>query len=424
MRYTNGKLILNQDTYIVILFIMSLLHPILGLVLYIGLFKIVLDSGVVGAIKYIIILSLRGLLSVKVGVSLSSLNTLKLMIFMLLSIYIIYVCMFNKFLKKNNFFIILFGLLFCITTILFSFISGSYPVTSTFKSISFGLVFFGIILGIVQTKNKIDWRKYLLKILTPFFIISFLLIPFPSYKLINNSFQGVFNHVNLCGIMCAIYISCLLVNKPDTTKKSILRYIFIISSLVMIYLTSSRTGMFVSIIVLISYFIAYNHSKTSYLVIALSILTCISIYFFNDQINSMINKNVFEYVYKSNENDILASRRETQKKAISKYEANPFFGAGFMTPYIDDYVDYSLNMSLTMEPGSIIWSLFGDVGILGTTIFIMFIGIIILSGQFKNIFLIFCALGVCAGEMVFFSVNNGISVILFTLIALYTSYNK
>ena len=44
-----------------------------------------------------------------------------------------------------------------------------------------------------------------------------------------------------------------------------------------------------------------------------------------------------------------------------------------MTPYKEGYIDYSLKMSLNVEPGSIIWSLFGDVGIIGTILFIVFI---------------------------------------------------
>ena len=422
MRYIKGKLILNQDAYVTILFILSLLHPIFGLFFYFGLLKIVLDSGVVGAIKYIIILSLRGLLSVKIGVSLGSLNTLKLIIFMSLSLYIIYVSVFKKSLKKNNFFIILSCILFCLVAIFFSFISGSYPITSTFKSISFGLVFLGIILGISGTKDKINWSKYLLRILTPFFVISFLLIPFPSYKLINNSFQGVFNHVNLCGIMCTSYITCLLVNKPEARNEHILQIIFIVATFIMLFLTSSRTGMFVSIIVIAFNFILHNHYKTTYLIIGLSILTCISIYFLNDRVNSLVNTTVFEYVYKNNENDVFASRRDTQKMSIHKYKANPLVGSGFMTPYIDDYVDYSLNFSLTVEPGSIIWSLFGDVGILGTIIFIIFVIVIVLSGNIKNLFLVMSVIGVCSGEMVFFSVNS-MAVIFYALLALYITSN-
>ncbi len=423
MKVRINKLNAKETLYTVILFILSLFHPIFGVIFYVGLLKLVVDNAVEGAIKYIIMISLRDLLSIKVGVSLASLNTVKLMIFIALSLYIVYMS-FNCKIKKKNFRIIVSCTIFCSATIIFSFFTGSYPITSAFKCISFGIVFCSMITGITTTKKKIDWREYLVKVLTPIFIMSFLVIPFSSFRLLNDNFQGIFNHVNVCGIMCTVYISCLLLNKPRDTKKLLMQILQILLTLIMQYLTASRTGMLVSLIVIFTSFIFNHHSKIIYITIIFITFSCFTIYIFNDNVHDLVNNTITEYIYKGNENDILASRRSTQEIALDKYEKNPLVGSGFMTPYKEGYIDYSLKMSLNVEPGSIIWSLFGDVGIIGTILFIVFIITIAASGYLQNIYLMFCVFGICSGEMLFFSVNNSISTILYLLLACYISYKE
>ena len=423
MKLVNSKLLVNEKLYIMILFLLSLLNPIFGVVFYIGAIRLVYNSGMVGIIKYIIFVTMRDLLSLKIAVSLSSLNTFKLFIFILLALYCIYISLMDKCIKKNlN--VILSCIFFCILAALFSFCTGSYPITSIFKCISFGIVFCALIIGIVQTKDTMDWCKYLITVLTPFFIISFLVIPFPSFRIINDNFQGIFNHVNMCGIMCTIYITFLLFNKIKNNKEMITKIILIIMTLFMQYLTFSRTGMLVSIIVIFINFVFNRHSMVTYLLIASFMFGCYIVYNLNDDIKSLVNTTVVDYIYKGNQEDIFASRRILQKEAENKYSENPFIGSGFMTPYIRDYVDYSLNTSLNVEPGSIIWTLFGDVGIFGTIAFIIFVCSIVISGRLKNIFLILCVFGICSGEMVFFSINNGISIFLYLLLASYISYKK
>lgn len=107
-----------------------------------------------------------------------------------------------------------------------------------------------------------------------------------------------------------------------------------------------------------------------------------------------------------------------QKMQEEKYNNNKLIGSGFMMPYISNYSSLGLEMSLNVEPGNLIWCLRGDVGIIGTIVFVLFLVSILLFGNFKYLSLLISSIGVCMGEMVFFSVNS-IGILLYVLIAIY-----
>lgn len=413
MKLKEKKLFLNINEYIIILFILSLFHPIFGFIFYIGSLKLIQKEKVIGAIKYMIIVTMRDLLSSAVGASLGNLNTLKLCIILVISLYILKLTFYN--IKSQGIKLILFfTMLFCVYVTLTSFISGSYPIVSIFKVWIFGLNFVAIIYGIYYTRKKIDWLYYIFYVLTPFFVISFFIIPFGKFRIVNDNFQGVFNHVNLMGIMGTLYISVLLNIKKN---KMDIYTILIVLILYMQYLTASRTGMFVSIFIIFVHFLININVKKA--ICFLMIITiAFSFYYYNSTIKNIVNTEIHEYIYKNNTNDILSSRRELQQNFQEKYQNNPLIGSGFMVPFDQAVQDYSFDMSIIYEPGNLFWELIGGVGIIGFVLFILLIILILCRGNLDRISLILSSIGVCLGEMVFFSVNN-MAVLLYVFIAIF-----
>ncbi|WP_288147060.1 O-antigen ligase family protein [Thomasclavelia cocleata] len=418
MRLIDRKITINLNKFVIILFILSLFHPLFGLIFYIGSLKLVQKEKMIGAIKYMLIVTMRGILSIKTGVSLGNLDTIKLVFIIVLSLYILKYTFYNIKLQsfKSIFFCVIF---FCVYVSIVSFISGSYPIVSTFKVWSFGLNFVAMLYGVYYTRERIHWINYMFHVLTPFFVISFLVIPFESFRIINNNFQGVFNHVNMMGIMGAIYISVLLNIEEN---KRIMYNILIAITLYMQYLTASRTGLFVSIFIIsIHYFINLNIKKMVFFLITMTLLA--AVYYINPTIKNLIGNEIRSYIYKGNENDILASRREVGEKSQKKFESNELIGSGFMVPFDKNIKDYNLNMSIIYEPGNLFWELLGGVGIIGLFLFFLFILVIILNGYINYISLILTAIGICLGEMVIFSINN-MAILLYMLIGIYLIKEK
>ena len=406
MEIKNGILKISTHNICILLFIISLVVLPGIIMLYMGLLYLTYKEKIMGAIKSLIIITFRGILSTAVAVYAGSYDTMKLFVIFILSLYILYKSFdVNK--KVNRITVIVFSIfIFCIYIIIASFISGSYPVTSFFKIVSFFITFVAVIEGIYITKEKIDWLEYLCKWLTILMITSFFLLPFDSFKTINNNFQGVFNHVNVLGVIGALYISLLLVkNESIVVKNKLAKKVLIIMTLIMQYYTLSRTGLIISCICLFVNFIT-NTSIKKIIYISVIFLSCFIVYTTNDTINTQINNELISFIYKGNQSNILASRRDIQKDSQLKYENNELLGSGFMLPFEKNVRDYSLNLGKNYEPSNLIWMLIGDTGQIGVLLFLVFTFLLIINGQIKYIILVISSFGICMGEMVFFSVNN------------------
>lgn len=419
MSLKNGVLRMRIHSLCIVFFISSLLFAPLVLVMYAGLVYLTYKEGIKGAIQSMIIMTFRGILSTAVAVSVGSYNTLKLILILFLSCYIIYNTL--NITKNRKMKIILIGVLvFSFFSIIASFISGSYPITSSFKMISFFMTFVSILYGIYKTRTQFDWLNYIYKWFTYLMVVSFFLIPFNRFRIINTNFQGVFNHVNLMGVIGALYISILLIKK-DVSYKIILN-VLIVMTLIMQYLTASRTGLIISISCLLIYEMAHISIKRFFLVwIPICFILCF--YSFNTKVHTYIDSQVTSYIYKGNQNDILASRRDVQKNSQIKYENNKIYGSGFMMPFSENVKNYSLDMGGFYEAGNLFWMLIGDTGIIGFILFSVFLFILILNGKLKNIYLIISSFGICMGEMVFFSVNN-FSILIYVILAIYITINN
>ena len=152
MSLKNGILKLSIHRICILLFLGSLIISPIVLILYIGLLFLTYRKGIVGAIESLIIVTFRGILSTAVSANVGSFSIIKLGLIFLLSLYIIYNSLeINKIIRFRL--IILSSLIFCVYSIIASFITGSYPISSTFKIISFFITFIAIINGAYKTRN-------------------------------------------------------------------------------------------------------------------------------------------------------------------------------------------------------------------------------------------------------------------------------
>lgn len=401
------------DIYFLALFFLSFLHPFLGLLFYIALLYY-WRCGTEGCLKALIFLTTRGIMNPAIATQTYFPAFRWIVLLGSTSLILISAKLrganktkYNKvFLITLYFFIIVFG---------FGLFISSYPVTSSFKLISFTVTFLAVIKGMAATEHIFKLKEFFVGFYTILFIVSALMIPFPYFRVINTDFQGIFNHVNIFGVIGTLYLAAFL-NSEWFKEHKYFRNVVCIGIFIMIYLSASRTGMISAILVLMVYLIT-NHRLFTWKKIGI-ILGVVLILLFSNHFSMIIDDGINEFLYKNNAESIWSSREEIVTAYKQKYEEEPLFGTGFMVPYEREFKDYSLNFDLKVEPGNIIWALLGDVGIIGTGLFWIMALIILLNGKLKRLHMLLGAYVVCMGEMVFFSVNN-MSILLYLLIGAY-----
>ncbi len=418
MEKIEKQVIFSQIDFIFLgFFFISFFHSILCTLFYVSLLYYY-RYGIKGCIKVLILATTRGVLNPALARAAAGAN-LKLLIILLTSVIIIaYAKPKAKELKKLNR-IIWAIFIYCLFAAVSSFLFSSYPITAFFKIVSFAVPFIAILKGIAFTYESYDWIEYFCGIFLILFVISFLLIPFDSFRIVNADFQGVFNHVNIFGILAALFIIAIFQSNIFVGKRKF-RFIIILAVLYMIYLSASRTGMAIALLVLITNFIM-NKRKVGNKVVFLFYMLCIIflIYIFlPDNILHSIQQNITEFIWKNNSDNLWDSREQLIEIAKQKYEAHPLFGSGFMIPYIPGEWNLGLYLGLQVEPGNIFWSVLGDTGIIGCILFIVLLLTICLQGKLSDIYIMVGTIGINMGEMDLFSSNN-ISVILYFLMALY-----
>lgn len=413
------KVFEQLDWIVLALFGLSMLRPIMVLAFYLCLLLYV-QCGTAGTVKALFWLTVRGLISPAVGASIGGYAIVKwvlLLGFSVLTILNARMCRkdWNKLQHiRNNL------LVFSLVAVLFSFLGGSYPIISTFKVISFALPFGAIFYGIAATYEYVDWKEYYVKVFGILFAVSFVLLPYSRFRITNNDFQGVFNHVNVFGILSALMIAMMLGKKSENAIKKMIYWIFIALIIFMEYQSASRTGMLSILLVLITYYLCATPSPIGAKMVALlvSVFAVLLIFQFMPDTAATIDDMTNEFIYKGHTNSIVASRAGLIDQAMEKFEASPIVGSGFMTPYFPRVFSYSFSFSLGVEPGNILFSLLGDVGILGMCFFVALLLSILKNGDLSRVYLFVGALAINMGEMVFFSSNN-MSILVYMLLALY-----
>lgn len=412
--------------FVAIGFALSLIHSLVCAA-YFLLLLLLLRQRIVGCLKGLLIVTTRGILSAAIGAEVSGLaSTVKWILIFVFSFYILFSQKqeqtdYNQ-LKCHNTLFLLVGL-FAIYSVIASLITGSYPVISAFKIISYSIPFLAVIMGVSLTNHQVDWAEYCYLLLSPVIVISAIVIPFGSFKVVNDSFQGIINHPNLFGIFGAIYLCFLLYSNYSFRKTGGLdwkRIVLMVLTFVMIYLSASRTGLFSAIVILLMYFITMNAESKIKLIAGLAIFAVIiAIYFavdnnayqgFVDEINHFIMK-------RENAESVLDTREQLMEASMNKFRANPLFGSGFGVGYTPSIKSFEFSMEMTYESGNLYTTLLGDTGVLGLAFFALYMGYILLQTKPKKWMLFIAPIIISLGEMAFFSTNN-IAIYYFVMLGI------
>ena len=207
----------NERILVAAGFVLSLFHWTLCAAFFLVLTIYLLRQGVPGAIKVLLIVTVRCLLSTVVAASVTGVVQIeKWALIFFLSFYIIL----NAGLHKSLLFS-MFGrtlLLFAFYLILSSFFVSDYPVISVFKVISYAIPFYAISLGVKITNKQYRWIHYLKQLLLPIVCICVLTIPFQGrFNIVNGTFQGVLNHPNMAGTLNA-FLSLAAIKSFESSK--------------------------------------------------------------------------------------------------------------------------------------------------------------------------------------------------------------
>lgn len=415
----------REVTYVVIGFLASLLHWTVCFVFF-ALLLYFLKQKIIGCIKGLLIITIRGILSSAVGADLSGMVGLeKWALIFVFSIYILNSQDLEKYDPKqfkivNSVQLLVWG--FAFYSMLASLFTGSYPITSVFKIISFVIPFTAVLYGVSITKKDINWAQYCYVLLTPLILVSTLVIPLPKFKVVNESFQGIINHPNLYGVFGAIYVCFLLYSNFSTRGKGSLdwkRLVFLILALVTIYLSESRTGMFSTITILLIYYLTMNSdSKIKFTLGLVIAVVFVAAYFIaNPEAYNEFITSVTDFIYKRDTDDILESRLGQIDASNLKYNSHKLLGSGFGVPYVPYVQDFSLNMDLTYEAGNLFISLLGDTGIIGLVLFLIYMLYILINTKPRKFILFVAPIIISFGEMAFFATNN-IAIFYYIMLAI------
>ncbi len=398
----------REIEYVAIGFLLSMVHWGVCMV-YFAALLFFLRQGTIGAIKALLIMTTRGILSSAVSSNLA--GPAQMEKWVLIFIFSAYILL-NKdrpqksVVVSNAQLLVIVFMLYNIVTASFA---SSYPVVSMFKSISYAVPFCAVMLGASLTSPKFDWINYLFWLMTPVMAVSVITIPFGQFKLVNESFQGVLNHPNLFGIVGAMYIVLALynmMNNPERTHWFI--FAMIAATFVMIYLSESRTGMFTALIMLLIYFISIpNTQKTRVLIGIFGIVLIAGILFLmKPSIFADLTSQIEKFIEKRENTEIMDSREQLIANSMAKFHANEWTGSGFGTPFVPGKFDYSFSLDITNETGNLPTALLGDCGIIGNIIFYGYMLYILVHTKSKNWVLFFLPIVVSFGEQAFFATNN------------------
>ena len=413
--------IVNERNIIILGFILSFLHPLLLGIFLIGLLYL-LKQNVIGAIKALLLITTRSLISVVIAVPISSLGLLKWALIFVFAFWIISHRNIKdvKDINKIKVFSILLGV-FIVYSGLSALLVSSYPVVSIFKLISYSLVFFSVVVGVASTYKTFDWTAYLLKMLIPIFVISFLVIPLPMFRIKNDSLQGILDHPNMFGIMNSVFLAFLTTKMAQNKGqfRKIRYYLLLIACLIMIYLSESRTGMISAVTIVMIYLLTNKKSLDIKIKIySFSISLLLGVYLIQPEVLNFVNEGVRNYLAKGYSDDPLYSRLGQLENFRQKFEANPFLGSGFGVPFIPNYQNFSFSFDLIVEPGNLILAVLGDTGIIGFVLFLILMIFIFFQNKGYRWILFVTPIIVSFGEMVFFSTNS-IGIYLYLLFGIY-----
>ena len=366
-----------------------------------------------GAVDFMIQLQFRSLLNAGVAASISGTASLvKWAVVFILSFYLLLGRRGARDPQLGHFSRLV--LIFSGAVLIFSWISSSYPVTASFKVLSYVIPFIAIMCGIADTP-RVDWIS---KIVIPLGLLCFgsivLISSSIGYMRNGHAFQGVFNHPNVYGVMLALFIAGYLSRKDKLNFWTVL---IITGAIALAWQTESRTGMLslVSCVLLWFFTIAQKrYARIGLMILLIFVVVTLALF------DSPLLERVMSYAYKGRSDSILYSRQEQLDTNIQRFLSHPLTGTGFNVPYQSGIRAYTISFDLVTENGNLMLASLGDTGLLGTILFVIAYYRLYKMGRGASILLFFSPFLVSMGEMSFFSTNN-FAIIMYLYFGIYAS---
>lgn len=402
---------------LVSLFIFSFINSASLLVFLVAISFLFLQKQV-GALKIMFVLTLRTVINPGIAVEFGSLQTLKLGLLILASLYLLLSAT-----KSNRFKLsrVFFSLgVFVVYNIFIAFYSSSLPIVSIFKLLLFAVVYAGVILGVSDTIERFDIFNWILKWLKLIMIGSLFSYLSPiSYLTNGTGFQGLLNQPNMFGIVTVLFIAMLLGHEK---KKGDI--FFFVSALFMLITSESRTSLISIAVVLVLFLLDRSKLKiTKSKVMIFSFSAAILLLFYSSIADKTTNFLV-SYIAKGQTLDnVLYSRQGQVNTLLYNFHQRPLLGNGFSVPVLP-FRSYALSLEYTVEPGNIILAVLSFSGIIGFLIFIWHLYEVITFNKYnlKNkIYLFVSVFMINLGEMVFFS-SNSVGIFCYFILAMYMFY--
>ena len=412
---------LFKSVVIFLMFVISLINNVTLLCFMLGLIFIYKKEKSVGAIKALCLITIRSFINVSIGITFNSVA--QIVKYLFLGFICIYIIVKNiKYIQKSKaeYNIIIFFIIFIISISVFSLVTSSYPTISVFKAVFFGISFLSAFVGIRSSYEKVDWLNWLNKV---FICIALISIPLyftkGGYLRNGHAFQGITNQPNLFAVILTIGLMFFVVYKEHQNERyNFLDIIYLTIIYIELYTTESRTALLSSLLCII-YLLSFRKIFKNYKTILCSFSFISLVVIFIVIKFDFIYKFIAAYIMKGNTN-LLYSRENLYSQLIANYHMHPLIGCGFLTPVVSGIKDWTFSIDLPVEPGNIFIALLSYTGVIGLTMFLLFVIVIFLLGGAKkeNWPLLIVPLCLNMGEMAFFSPNN-YAIFYYISIALY-----
>ncbi|MBD3183898.1 hypothetical protein GF312_16560 [Candidatus Poribacteria bacterium] len=304
----------------------------------------------------------------------------------------------------------------------------SYQLSVSFLKITaFAIGFFAVVMG-VNLSSDYSWKNWLLTFWVVVFISGLPLIVSSIGYLPGRGFRGILNHPQEYGVFFAIPSAVFITNigKNKTLKAKFFYIIMLISILISIIVSRSRTGIFATILAVSTIYIIalirkLKIGKEIYVkplsIIAVLAVLLIFTFFFDtiyDSAFSLITKGYTDSIYRG-EMDISQAIISTRTQFIipswQNFLKNPLGGIGFGLASDPERFHvgkfYGIPITARIEKGFIFSALLEETGIVGTLFFLLFIfffiKVILRYGNIQEQALLASSIFVNFGEMGFFS---------------------
>jgi O-antigen ligase len=252
-------------------------------------------------------------------------------------------------------------------------------------------------------------------------------------------FQGIFNHSQVLGIVTSLFsliVFIIILNQKNFSLKAIFFIAIFTSSLILIFLTFSRTALlslFFSVIIFV--FFSTFFKKKNFLVTyniflnknfsTLGILLLLPLIFFYDYFYRILitflekNSNIENLI-----DSYISSRMIVIEPMIENIKTKWLTGIGFGIPSFDTYssikqITFETLIFFTYEKGNLYLLILEELGLLGILIFIFWLFLLIqrliLSGDNIALIVVINILLINIGEAVVFS-TGGLGLLILILL--------